>query len=75
MGFYIGVCRGIACRAKGAEEIYNYLSDVVEDRGGSLVPVRCIGDCVNAPIVCYNGKFLLKQSLYDVKQLLNSQEL
>lgn len=74
MSCYIGVCMGIACRAKDAEEIYNYLKERAEEGVITLVPVRCIGDCVNAPIVCFNGEFLLKQSLEDVKVLINSVE-
>lgn len=74
MSFYVGVCMGIACRAKGAEEIYNYLQEKAEKGIITLVPVRCIGDCVNAPIVCFNGEFLLKQSLEDVKNLISSIE-
>lgn len=63
---------GIACRAKGAEEIYNYLKESSEEGGFTLVPVRCIGDCVNAPIVCFNGEFLLKQNLEDVKKIVEN---
>ncbi|MGL1890209.1 MAG: NAD(P)H-dependent oxidoreductase subunit E [Spirochaetaceae bacterium] len=65
----IGVCRGIACQAKGAGEIYQYLIETLGENSKQIIPVRCLGDCGNAPIVIYNCKTLIKQTLEDVKSL------
>ncbi len=68
--FTIGICRGIACQVKGAEKIYEYIVENIGNTSGKIIPVRCLGDCGNAPIVVYNCKNLKKQSLDDVKKLL-----
>ncbi len=74
----IGVCMGIACRAKGSEDIFELIRETLgigvgettPDGKFSIIPVRCLGDCVNAPIVIFNGDALLKQNVDNIREIL-----
>lgn len=72
---YIGVCMGIACCAKGAEEVHNEISNYIDEMSVSnlftVQSIRCPGECHNAPIVILNGKILAKQSIKSIRKVLS----
>ena len=57
--FNIGVCLGTACYVKGAQEVYDKVSEILNIKGGevtddgkfSLEATRCIGCCGLAPVM------------------------
>jgi NADH:ubiquinone oxidoreductase subunit E len=60
----IGVCLGTACYVRGAQEIIDAMSDVLNIKAGetsedglfTLEATRCIGACGLAPVFTINGE-------------------
>lgn len=76
--YAISVCMGTACYVKGAEDILNKISEVLDIGIGettddllfSLIETRCVGDCANAPIVTVNDRVYNKVTVDDVEKII-----
>ena len=74
----IGVCLGIACRAKGAIEILETITNCLKIEIGDttpkgnfrIIPVRCIGECGKAPIVIFNEEIIYNATTHKIKAIL-----
>lgn len=77
--FSISVCMGTACYVKGAENILNEFSkllnigigETTEDLIFSLIETRCVGECAEAPVVNVNDAVYRKVTLADVPKILS----
>ena len=69
--YIIGCCLGTACYVKGAQQIIDKFSEVLEIKPGettkdgmfTIDALRCIGACGIAPAVSINGKVYPKMSV------------
>lgn len=76
--YAISICIGTACYVKGAEEIQNTISelldieigDTTDDLKFSLIETRCVGACAEAPIVTVNDKVYTHVTVDDMKKIL-----
>ena len=76
--YVIGVCLGTACYVKGAQQIIDKFSELLniapgetsEDGLFTLDALRCIGACGIAPAVTINGKVYPKLAVSDVPAIV-----
>lgn len=76
--YAISVCMGTACYVKGAENILNEISNLLNIKMGettedlifSLVETRCVGECADAPIVTVNDKIYRNVKVEDIRTIL-----
>ena len=69
--YVIGVCLGTACYVKGAQQIIDKFSEILNIKPGqttadgmfTLDALRCIGACGIAPAVTINGKVYPKMTV------------
>ena len=72
--YVIGCCLGTACYVKGAQQIIDKFSEILNIKPGqttadgmfTLDALRCIGACGIAPAVTINGKVYPKLSVSEV---------
>lgn len=78
--YVIGCCLGTACYVKGAQQVIDKFSEILEIKPGettkdglfTLDALRCIGACGIAPAVSINGKVYPKMSVKDVQGVIDS---
>ena len=76
--YVIGVCLGTACYVKGAKNISEKFSEVLNISPGETTPdgmftldsLRCLGACGIAPAVSINGKVYPKVKVSDVSEII-----
>ena len=78
--YVIGCCLGTACYVKGAQNVIDKFSELLNIAPGetsvdglfTLDALRCIGACGIAPAVSINGKVYPKLSVSDVPGIIES---
>ena len=78
--YIIGCCLGTACYVKGAQQIIDKFSEILEIKPGettkdgmfTIDALRCIGACGIAPAVSINGKVYPKMSVDKVPTIVES---
>ena len=78
--YVIGCCLGTACYVKGAQQVIDKFSELLQIKPGettkdglfTLDALRCIGACGIAPAVSINGTVYPKVSVGDVPQIVAS---
>ncbi len=78
--YIIGCCLGTACYVKGAQQIIDKFSEVLDIKPGettkdgmfTIDALRCIGACGIAPAVSINGKVYPKMSVDKVPTIVES---
>ena len=78
----ISVCLGTACYVKGAGDIFNKITELLnisggectEDRRFSLDACRCVGACGLAPVMIVNGDVYGRLTADDVQGVLEKYE-
>lgn len=76
--YVIGCCLGTACYVKGAQQIIDKFSEILDVRSGettadglfTIDALRCIGACGIAPAVSINGKVYPKVTVPQVSQII-----
>ncbi len=76
--YVIGCCLGTACYVKGAQQIVDKFSELLDIAPGettedglfTLDALRCIGACGIAPAVTINGKVYPKLTTADVPKII-----
>ncbi len=74
----INVCTGTACFVKGAQDIVDEFSMLLKIKPGqttkdgmfTLQTKRCIGACVNAPVIMVDEEMYGKVTRKDVKEII-----
>ena len=69
--YVIGCCLGTACYVKGAQQVVDKFSEILQIKPGetsadgmfTLDALRCIGACGIAPAVTINGKVYPKMTV------------
>ncbi|MBR4446610.1 MAG: NAD(P)H-dependent oxidoreductase subunit E [Solobacterium sp.] len=77
--YVIGCCLGTACYVKGAQQVIDKFSEILEIKPGetskdgmfTLDALRCIGACGIAPAVSINGTVYPKMSVDQVSGIIN----
>ena len=77
--YVIGCCLGTACYVKGAQQVIDTFSDILNIKPGetsadglfTLDALRCIGACGIAPAVSINGTVYPKMSVDQVPKIIN----
>ena len=72
--FVVGVCLGTACYVKGAQQVLDKFSEILNIKPGetsedglfTLDALRCIGACGIAPAITINGKVYPKVAVNQV---------
>jgi len=72
------ICDSISCMIMGYESLYKYLSEKLGiDFGGTtsdgrftLLPVSCLGDCDNAPVMMINDDHFNRLTVEKIDDLL-----
>ena len=78
--YVIGCCLGTACYVKGAQQVIDKFSELLNVKPGettedglfTLDALRCIGACGIAPAVSINGKVYPKVSVDEVANIIQS---
>ncbi len=78
--YVIGCCLGTACYVKGAQNVIDKFSEILEIQPGetskdglfTLDALRCIGACGIAPAVSINGKVYPKVEVKQVPEIIKS---
>mgnify|MGYP003468249549 FL=1 len=76
--YVIGVCLGTACYVKGAQQVIDKFSEILNIKPGettedglfTLEALRCIGACGIAPALTINGKVYPKVAVSDVPAIV-----
>jgi NADH-quinone oxidoreductase subunit E/NADP-reducing hydrogenase subunit HndA len=76
--YVIGVCLGTACYVKGAQQVIDKFSEILNIKPGettedglfTLEALRCIGACGIAPALSINGKVYPKVAIADVPKIV-----
>ena len=76
--YVIGVCLGTACYVKGAQQVIDKFSEILNIKAGettedglfTLEALRCIGACGIAPALTINGKVYPKVAVSDVPGII-----
>ncbi len=76
--YVIGCCLGTACYVKGAQQVIDKFSEILDIKPGETTPdgmftidaLRCIGACGIAPAVTINGKVYPKVSVDAVADIV-----
>ena len=76
--YVIGVCLGTACYVKGAQQVIDKFSEILNIKAGettedglfTLEALRCIGACGIAPALSINGKVYPKVAVSDVPGII-----
>ena len=76
--YVIGVCLGTACYVKGAQQVIDKFSEILNIKPGettedglfTLEALRCIGACGIAPALTINGKVYPKVQVSDVPAII-----
>ena len=77
--YVIGCCLGTACYVKGAQQVIDKFSEILNIKPGetsedglfTLDALRCIGACGIAPAVSINGKVYSKVAVKDVPVIID----
>jgi NADH:ubiquinone oxidoreductase subunit E len=77
--YVIGCCLGTACYVKGAQQVIDKFSEILEIKPGettkdglfTLDALRCIGACGIAPAVSISGTVYPKMSVDQVPKIIN----
>ncbi len=77
--YVIGVCLGTACYVKGAQQIVDKFSEILDIKPGqttkdglfTLDALRCIGACAAAPAVTINGKIYARVTIDQVQGIID----
>ena len=77
---HIQVCTNVSCMIKGAEEIYQFISDklaignneVTPDGNFSLEEVECMGACGYAPMIAVNEEFIENVDINKIDSLMEN---
>ena len=77
--YVIGCCLGTACYVKGAQQVIDKFSEIINIKPGetsedgmfTLDALRCIGACGIAPAVSINGKVYSKVAVKDVPVIVD----
>ncbi|MCR4610490.1 MAG: NAD(P)H-dependent oxidoreductase subunit E [Lachnospiraceae bacterium] len=80
--YVIGCCLGTACYVKGAQQVIDKFSEILDIKPGqttkdgmfTLDALRCIGACGIAPAVTINGKVFPKMSMEQVAPIVESYQ-
>ncbi len=81
--FVIGCCLGTACYVKGAQQVIDKFSEILNIKPGettfdglfTLDALRCIGACGIAPAVSINGKVFPKMTTSQVKDVIEEYRM
>jgi NADH:ubiquinone oxidoreductase subunit E len=81
--FVIGCCLGTACYVKGAQQVIDKFSEILNIKPGETTPdglftldaLRCIGACGIAPAVSINGKVYPKMNTSQVKNVIEEYRM
>ncbi len=73
------ICDGISCMIMGYVTLYDYISDKLGIKFGettvdgrfTLMPISCLGDCDNAPVMMINEDHYNNLTTDKVKELLD----
>ncbi|MBR1866170.1 MAG: NAD(P)H-dependent oxidoreductase subunit E [Lachnospiraceae bacterium] len=76
--YVIGCCLGTACYVKGAQQVIDKFSELLQIQPGettddglfTLDALRCIGACGIAPAVSINGKVYPKMTVSQVREVI-----
>ncbi len=77
--YVISVCHGTACYVKGGENILTAIieelgieeGETTEDMMFTLLTVRCLGACAQAPVMMINGKIYNLLTTKKVRKILH----
>ena len=77
--FVIGCCLGTACYVKGAQQVIDKFSEILNIKPGettedglfTLDALRCIGACAAAPAVTINGQIYANMTVDRVPGIIN----
>jgi NADH-quinone oxidoreductase subunit E len=72
------VCDSISCMIMGYESLYSYISgklgiafgQTTSDGRFTLLPISCLGDCDNAPVMMINNDHFNRLTLEKIDELL-----
>ena len=76
--YIIGCCLGTACYVKGAQQVIDKFSELLNVKIGettsdglfTIDALRCIGACALAPAVTINGKIYPRVAVKDVENII-----
>ncbi|HEX2969710.1 MAG TPA: NADH-quinone oxidoreductase subunit NuoE [Bacteroidales bacterium] len=74
------ICDGISCMITGYESLYEYISgrigirfgETTKDERFTLLPVSCLGDCDNAPVMMINDDHYNKLTKSKIDDILEN---
>jgi NADH-quinone oxidoreductase subunit E len=74
------ICDSISCMIMGYESLYEYLSKKLGIRFGgtttdgrfTILPISCLGDCDNAPVMMINNNHFNKLTIEKIDAILDS---
>jgi NADH-quinone oxidoreductase subunit E len=76
------VCDSVSCMIMGYESLYQYISNklgikfggTTSDNRFTLLPISCLGDCDNAPVMMINNDHYNRLTAEKIDELLASYE-
>ena len=76
--YEVGICLGTACYVKGAQEVFDKASQILNIKSGgitpdgkfSLIATRCIGCCGLAPVMTVNDDVYGKLTAAQIPEIL-----
>jgi NADH-quinone oxidoreductase subunit E len=74
------ICDSISCMIMGYESLYQYISGKLDISFGgttsdgrfTLLPISCLGDCDNAPVMMINNDHFNRLTIEKIDELLES---
>jgi NADH-quinone oxidoreductase subunit E len=74
------ICDSVSCMIMGYESVYEYISkklnitfgETTTDGRFTLLPVSCLGDCDNAPVMMINNDHFNRLTIEKVGRLLDN---
>ena len=74
------ICDSISCMIMGYESLYQYISGklgisfggTTSDGRFTLLPISCLGDCDNAPVMMINNDHFNRLTIEKIDELLES---
>jgi NADH-quinone oxidoreductase subunit E len=76
------ICDSVSCMIMGYESLYQYISkklgisfgDTSSDGRFTLLPISCLGDCDNAPVMIINNDHFNRLTIEKIDELLEQYE-
>ncbi len=76
------ICDSVSCMIMGYESLYQYISKKLDISFGgtssdgrfTLLPISCLGDCDNAPVMIINNDHFNRLTIEKIDELLEQYE-